>query len=408
MQKVTMKTKAEKAHRKPSLYGRDIDFSAYTYQAKEQKAIQDLRELPGQIREESQQAGITLERGCRSGTFFQIDHSVVLASSYQSGVEVMNISEALHTYDWLSAFLWNALSVDADKYTAQAELRQHHGYFLRALPGQKVIFPLQACLFMTQEGLAQHVHNIIIAEEGSEIHIITGCATASSVKEGLHIGISEFYVKKNAHITFTMIHNWSEDVMVRPRSAAIVEDNGVFLSNYICMKPVKSLQMYPTAYCAGADSIARFNTIVFAEKGSDIDIGSRVFLKAAGSRAEVTARAVSNGGSVTARGHLIGEVPGIKAHLECRGLLLSEKGIIHAIPELEGKAENIDMSHEAAVGRINEEEIQYLMARGLRDEEAKAAVVRGFLDVEIKGLPEQLQTEIKNALKMKEKEDYLM
>jgi Fe-S cluster assembly scaffold protein SufB len=408
MQKVTMKTKAKKAWRKPSLYGPDIDLSVYTDQAEEQMPVKDLRELPGQISEESREAGITLESGCRSGSFFQIDHSVVLASSYESGLEVMNISDALQEYDWLSAFLWKAVSVDSDKYTAQSELNRHNGYFLRALPGHKVVFPLQACLFMKQEGLAQNVHNIIIAEEGSEMHIITGCATALSVQEGLHIGISEFYIKKNARITFTMIHNWSEKIVVRPRSAAIVYDNGVFLSNYICMKPVKSLQMYPTAYCAGADSTVRFNSIVSAEKGSDIDIGSRVFLKAAGSRAEVIARAVSTGGTVKARGHLIGEVAGIKAHLECRGLLLSDEGIIHAIPELEGRADNIDMSHEAAVGRINEEEIQYLMARGLRDDEAKAAVVRGFLDVEIKGLPEQLQKEIKNALKIKEKGDYLL
>lgn len=408
MQKVALKTKAEKARKKPSLYGSDIDLSAYADQAEEQMLVQDLRDLSGPIREESRLAGITLERQCRSGSFFQIDHSVVMASSYQSGVEVMNISDALRKYDWLSAYLWHAVTVDSDKYTAQAELKRHHGYFLRTLPGQKVMVPLQACLFMQQEGLAQHVHNIIIAEEGSEMHIITGCATAPSVHKGLHIGISEFYVKKNARITFTMIHNWSEEIVVRPRSAALVDENGVFLSNYICMKPVKSLQMYPTAYCVGEKSTVRFNSVVSAEKGSDLDIGSRVYLRAAGSRAEIMTRAVSYGGVITARGHLIGEVQGIKAHLECRGLLLSECGMIHAIPELEGKAAHIDMSHEAAVGKINEEEIQYLMARGLREDEAKAAVVRGFLDVEIKGLPEQLEKEIRNALQAREKGGYFL
>ena len=92
------------------------------------------------------------------------------------------------------------------------------------------------------------MHNVIIAEEGSELHIITGCATAAMIeREGLHIGISEFYVKKGAKITFTMIHNWAPRMAVRPRSGIIIEEGGTFLSNYVCLKPVRTLQMYPTA-----------------------------------------------------------------------------------------------------------------------------------------------------------------
>jgi Fe-S cluster assembly scaffold protein SufB len=197
-------------------------------------------------------------------------------------------------------------------------------------------------------------------------------------------------------------------VEVRPRTGAIIEENGVFLSNYICMKPVKTLQMYPTAYCVGENATVRFNTILSAVEGSHMDVGSRVFLSAKGSRAELAARAITRGGDIVTRGHLIGEVPGIKAHLECRGLILSEKGSIHAIPELEGKVNNIDMSHEAAVGKIAEEEIQYLMARGLNNEEATSAIIRGFLDVEIKGLPEHLKREIKKAVETGERKERLM
>ncbi len=133
-----------------------------------------------------------------------------------------------------------------------------------------------------------------------------------------------------------------------------------------------------------------------------MDVGGRVFLRAKGSKAELVARAITRGGDIVTRGHMIGEVPGIKAHLECRGLILSEKGRIHAIPELEGKASGVDMSHEAAVGRIAEEEIQYLMARGLSSEEATSAIIRGFLDVEIKGIPERLKREIKKSISMGE------
>ncbi len=402
MSKVDVREKAKKAEKKPSAIGPDIDFNAFSEEAKEHGRVQKLKELSDEVKEKAISVGVDAEEACRSGSFFQMDHSVILSSAYQSGLEVMSTTEALKKYEWLRDYWWKAVNVDADKYTAQAELKQNHGYFLRALAGAKVEFPLQACLYMTQDGLAQNVHNIIIAEEGSELHIITGCTTAPRVRTGLHIGVSEFYVKKNAMVTFTMIHNWAEDVEVRPRTGAIVEDNGIFLSNYVCMKPVKTLQMYPTAYCIGENATVRFNTILFAREGSNMDVGGRVFLRAKGCRAELVTRAITKGGDIVTRGHLIGEVPGIRGHLECRGLILSEKGRIHAIPELEGKANNIDMSHEAAVGKIAEEEIQYLMARGLNSEEATSAIIMGFLDVEIKGIPEHLKREIKKAVRMGE------
>ena len=372
------------------------------------KGFEGLGGLTAEEKERASTVGIDAEEACRSGSFFQIDNSVIFSSARQSGLEVMSTTEALEKYDWLKDYWWKAVPVDADKYTAQAELKQHHGYFLRALPGAKAEFPLQACLYMSKDGLAQNVHNIVIAEEGSELHIITGCTTAQHVRSGLHVGVSEFYIKKNAKVTFTMIHNWAEDVAVRPRTGAIVEENGVFMSNYICMKPVRTLQMYPAAYCVGENATVRFNTVLLATEGSNMDVGSKVYLRAKGSRAESVARAVTTGGAIVTRGNLIGEVPGIKAHLECRGLILSEKGSILAIPELDGRVSGVEMSHEAAVGKIAEEEIQYLMTRGLASDEATAAIVRGFLDIEIKGLPERLREEIKKAVRTSEQEERLM
>ncbi|HUI67244.1 MAG TPA: SufD family Fe-S cluster assembly protein [Nitrospirota bacterium] len=407
MSKVNLKEKAKHSEKKPGAIGPDIDLAAYSVQAEKHDEIQRLTGLTDEVKERAVSVGIDADDACRAGSFFQMDHSVILSSAYQSGLEVMSTTEALKKYEWLKDYWWKAVEVDADKYTAQAELNQHHGYFLRALPGAKAEFPLQACLYMTREGLAQNVHNVIIAEEGSELHIITGCTTAQHVKSGLHIGVSEFYIKKNAKVTFTMIHNWAEDVAVRPRTGTIVEENGVFMSNYICMRPVRTLQMYPAAYCIGENATVRYNTILFAPEGSNMDVGSKVFLRARGSRAEVIARAITKGGAIVTRGNLIGEVPGIKAHLECRGLILSERGSILAIPELDGRVNGVDMSHEAAVGKIAEEEIQYLMARGLSGDEATAAIVRGFLDIEIKGLPERLKGEIKKAIRLGEKEERL-
>ena len=407
MSEMNVKEKAKVAEKKPGAIGPDIDLTAYSVSAEEHGEIQRLKGLSHEVQERSATVGIDAEEACRAGSFFQMDHSVILSTAFQSGLEVMSTTEALNKYDWLKNYWWKAVQVDADKYTAQAELKQNHGYFLRALPGARAEFPLQACLYMNREGLAQNVHNIIIAEEGSELHIITGCTTAPHVRTGLHVGVSEFYVKKNAKVTFTMIHNWAEGVVVRPRSGTIVDENGVFMSNYICMRPVKSLQTYPTAYCIGENATVRYNTILVAPEGSHMDVGSRVFLRATGSRAEAVARTITKGGDIVSRGCLVGEVPGIKAHLECRGLILSERGTILAIPELDARVGGVDMSHEAAVGKIAEVEIQYLMSRGLTSEEATAAIVRGFLDVEIKGLPEHLKAEIKKALRIGEEKGFL-
>ncbi len=399
-----LKEKAKGARNKAAQLGEDIDLESYSDDADNLGEVESLDELPMEVKDRAIAAGVDTHEACRSGSFFQIDHSVLFSNAHEKGLEIMGITDALEKYAWLEDYWWQVVAVDADKYTAQAELKQTQGYFIRALPGAKTMFPVQACLYMGKEGIAQNVHNVIIAEEGSELHIITGCTTAPKVKSGLHVGVSEFYVKKGAKVSLTMIHNWAKDVAVRPRTGTIVEEDGVFLSNYVCMKPVRDLQMYPTAYCNGKNSTVRYNTILYAPEDSKMDVGSRIFLRAKGSRAEVVARTITKGGDIIARGHLIGEVAEAKAHLECRGLILSEKGRIHAIPELEGKVEGVDLSHEAAVGKIAEEEILYLMARGLDREEATAAIVRGFLDVDIKGLPENLREEMRKAVEMGEKQ----
>ena len=196
-----------------------------------------------------------------------------------------------------------------------------------------------------------------------------------------------------------MIHNWAEEIHVRPRTGVLVEEGGRYISNYIMLKPVKTVQMYPTVRLAGPGAVARLQSILVTHPGSELDIGGRVILEAPHTRAEVIARSLTTGGKCISRGHLLGLVPEVKAHLECRGLILSPNGIIYAVPELEGLVAGVEMSHEAAVGRIAAEEIEYLMARGLDEEEAVSTIVRGFLRVKIEGLPPALEEEMDQAIK---------
>jgi len=396
------KSRAQAAVDKPAAYGSDIDLTRYSGEARECTYVEDLSDIEGLDAEELARSGVEISGRERSGSFVQVDKTIIHRKALGKGVEVLGTREALRKYGWLKGYYWNVVPVDADKYTADVELNSCEGYFLRALPGSRTIYPLQACLYVREPRFIQRVHNIIIAEEGSELHIITGCASEHDIEMAAHIGISEFYVKKDAKITFTMVHNWVEGMDVRPRSAVLVDEGGLFLSNYIVMEPVRSLQLYPTARLVGEGAVARFNSILVAQPGSELDVGSRVILSAPGCNAEIVSRAITRGGTIVARGHLKGEVEGVKAHLECRGLILDEGGSIHAVPELEGCVPDVDLSHEAAVGKIAQEEIEYLMARGLSEEEATSVIVRGFLNVKIEGLPPLLEREMRKMMELSE------
>lgn len=191
--------KAKAAISKPAALGEDIDVSAYVSSAEERPYRDDPSKLPTKTKEDMLKVGIKLDdTNQKSGTYIQMDNTPVHSSSGQEGIEVMAISQALEKHDWLADYWWQAVAVDTDKYTANVELSQHSGYFIKALPGYRPIYPVKSCLYLTKARLAQNGHNIIIAEEDSASHIITGCATASSEEAGLHLGVSEVLSKERS------------------------------------------------------------------------------------------------------------------------------------------------------------------------------------------------------------------
>jgi Fe-S cluster assembly scaffold protein SufB len=375
----------------------DINLENYKVDAKDHAYVEKLSQIDSTDAMQFLDVGVDIDENDRAGTFIQKDKSVIHCKTRQDGVEVMGISQALEKHEWLSDYMWGNISPDTDKFTLQAKEKPHEGYFIHALPGVKTKHPVQSCLYIAKDGFSQNVHNIVIAEQGSELHIITGCATAPHLVTGLHVGISEFYVKKGAKLVFTMIHDWGDKINVRPRTVTKVEEGGVIISNYISLRPVGSLQMYPTTHLNGKGAVARFNSVLVAGKGSLLDVGSKIVLNAPETRAEIISRGISSGGSIIARGNLIGKVAGIKAHLECKGLILND-GLMQAIPELTGHVPGVEMSHEASVGKIDQQEIEYLMARGLNEEEAISTIVRGFLNVDIEGLPAALKKKLDEAV----------
>ena len=379
-----------------------VDLSRYSMEAEAHGFQENLDRIDPVDADEFIKVGIEKQSSLRSGSFIQKDASIVHCSRSMEGVEISGIAQALEQDPGLEHYMWKLLDPEADELTRSTRNAPLQGFFIRSQQGVKTEKPLQTCLHIAKEGYAQRVHNLIIVEEDSELHIIAGCSTSSHLQSGLHIGLSEFFVKKGATLKYTMIHEWGEKITVRPKTAVHVEEGGVFISNYISLKPVGSLVTNPVTYLE-KDATARFNSILVAGKGSYMDVGSVVELRAPGARAEIISRAIVAGGTIISRGHLKSMVPGVKGHLECKGLILKD-GLLHAIPELSGFTPGVELSHEAAVGKIDNREIEYLMARGLDEGEAISTIVRGFLNVDIEGLPAELAARMDKAVQETEQD----
>lgn len=368
-----------------------IDLSRFSFTGGENaQTIDDLSRLPSEDKEALVYAGIDTDDKNVSASFMQLNHSNVHCHTTHEGLEVIDIATALKRYDGLPQHFWKIVSPDKDEITRMAREHLNGGYFIRARKGVKVEAPIQSCMFIKGNNAGQSVHNVVIVEEGAEVHILGGCATAHNARENAHLGITEYYVEKGGKLTFTMIHNWTDTTTVRPRSCGVVAEGGVFCNNYILLKPVADLQSYPCLKLEGRGARARFNSILVAPEGSYVDSGNRIELNAPDTCGEIISRTVTTGGTVISRGFIGATSVPAKGHLECKGLILGG-GRIHAIPELDSRIDGVELSHEAAVGKIAQEEIEYLMARGLDEDEATSTIVRGFLNVDIMGLPAPLK-----------------
>jgi Fe-S cluster assembly scaffold protein SufB len=341
--------------------------------------------------------GVYVKGVARSGSYILRDFHPLCLVADSEDIELLPIADALKRYDWLrEKYYWKAVPADLDEYTVRcASAPEPQGYFLHVKKEAKVPFPVQAYLYIARGGIAQVVHNVVILEEDTELRLITGCATGPSVTRVAHLGVSEYYVGKNARLTNTMVHSWGPEVVVRPRSGAVVEEGGVFVSNYVLLRPAKSIQADPRTWLNGAGASAKYLTIILGSKDSTIDIGGEVYLNAEDTSAELAHRAVCTGGHIYQRGLLIGSAP-CRAHVDCAGIVLNagEEGFIQSIPGLKALHPEARMSHEASIGRIAPEQVSYLQSRGMEEHEAISLIIRGFLGAEIVGLSPELDARI--------------
>jgi len=238
-----------------------------------------------------------------------------------------------------------------------------------------------------------------MVEPDAEAYIITGCTAHKKAPKGLHIGVTEIYVKRSAKLNYTMIHKWGPSFHVRPRTGILLEDGAELVYNYITLGSVASFQSQPSARLAGEGATLSMNNVVYLERSSDMDLGGEAFIEGRGGRVElITNAVVADRAKLTNRGRIVCDADNGRGHISCRGLMLSDEAEVSAIPCLVSRRMDSELTHEAAIGRISEEQLFYLMARGISREEAESLIVRGFLDTSPMKLPEHLDKGVRRVI----------
>jgi len=363
---------------------------------------ESLVDLPHRILQEAIHVGVNVNESASSGLFFHVDRETVYSkvnSAYRGQVEIMDLKDALKRRPSLRERMWKLVNREKDEYTRETAENWSGGYFMHIKPCAKVTLPLQSCLMITDENCRQRVHNIIVAGERSDSQILSTCAQHQETKAGAHLGVTEIWVENGAKLTFTMVHHWAPETLVRPRTGICIDSDAEFMSNYVCLTPTKDVQMSPRAVCEGLNSKAVFNSVLYVHPGSVMDIGSEAVLNGTRSVTEINTRAITRARShLISRGTIHGNSDKCRGHLECRGLILDEESILEAIPILIATRSGAELSHEAAIGKLSEEEITYLMSRGLSRDEAVGVLVRGFMDVSVMGLSPAVRREIERVV----------
>ncbi|MCI1778987.1 MAG: SufD family Fe-S cluster assembly protein [Bacteroidales bacterium] len=331
------------------------------------------------------------------GKFLMYGADIYHSAPCIPGVEILPLREALLFYPEIKEkYYFRAVDKDQDEFTRLASEKERNGYFIRVRKDIKVEVPLHTAMFMRHEMGTMCLHNIVVLEDGASLHLVTGCASECHLTGGLHVAVTENFIGRGARLTSTMIHDWGPQFVVRPRTATIVGDEGVYVSNYYSVKPAGDIQMNPFTRLEGKNSSAKYMTVIASFENTYSNIGGTVLMSGENSSAELISRAVNYGGTVVQTGLLIGAAKDARAHVDCSGLMLTDSGIIEAVPGLRAMHPDAKMSHEAAIGRINKGEVNYLQSKGLEEMQAVALIIRGFLDIGIDS--EGLDTELEKTI----------
>ncbi len=277
-----------------------------------------------------------------------------------------------------------------------------HNSFIYVPPGVNVEAPLQAYFRINAENIGQFERTLIIADKGSRVHYIEGCTAPIYTTDSLHSAVVEIIAMPGAYVRYTTIQNWSSDVYNLVTKRAHAHENATVewvdgnIGSKVTMK-------YPSVYLLGKGAKAEILSIAFAGKGQHQDAGGKVVHLAPHTTSRITSKSVSkDGGRSTYRGllHVAKGAKGVKSSVRCDALLLDEYSKTDTYPYNEINEEDATITHEATVGKIGEDQLFYLMSRGLSEQEALNMIVMGFIEPFTKELPMEYAVELNRLIQL--------
>lgn len=365
--------------------------------------------VPDDIKDTFEKLGIPkAEREALAGVGAQYDSEVIYhnmrSELAKEGVVFLDMETALREYEEMvkAHFMTRCVPPGDHKFAALHGTVWSGGSFVYVPPGVKVEIPLQAYFRMNAPGSGQFEHTLIIVDEGAELHFIEGCSAPQYSVNNLHAGCVELFVRQGARLRYSTIENWSRNTYNLNTKRAIVEKDGIM--EWVSGSFGSRVSMlYPSTILKGEGARVDHTQITFASKGQYLDTGSKVIHLAPNTTSRVVSKSISkNGGVAFYRGLLkvAADADGCKANVECESLMLDNESRADTLPTIDLKNDDIDIGHEAKIGRISEEQIYYLMSRGITEDEAKAMIVRGFVEPIAKELPLEYAVEMNRLIQL--------
>ena len=387
----------------------ELDFDDIYYYIKPiDKAGRSWDEIPEEIKETFDRLGIPeAEQKFLAGVGAQYESEMVYHRIQEQlerqGVIFKSIEDGLREHpDLFRQYFGKVVPINDNKFAALNSAVWSGGSFVYVPPGVEVALPLQAYFRLNSANIGQFERTLIIADEGAKVHYVEGCTAPMYSTESLHTGVIEIIVRPGAYVRYTTIQNWSTNVYNLVTQRAMVYENGTMewvdanMGSKVTMK-------YPSCYLVGEGAHGEILSVAFARDGQILDAGGKMIHLAPNTSSKIISKSISKGtGQSSYRGLLKVRrgAKNVRSHVTCDALLLDEASRSDTYPYMEIEEDDVTIGHEASVSKVDEDQLFYLMSRGLSEEEATTMVVSGFMEFFVKELPMEYAIEMNRLIRL--------
>jgi len=379
-----------------------IDFDDIYYYIKPSGGLNNSwDDVPDAIKDTYEELGIPeAERKYLAGVTAQYESEVVHHRNREDleeqGVIFCDMDTALREHpEIVRAWFGRIIPPNDNKFSALNSAVWSGGSFIYVPPGVKVEMPLQAYFRINAENMGQFERTLIIADEGSEVHYIEGCSAPTYSTDSLHSAVVEIVVKKSARVTYTTIQNWSTNVynLVSKRARVEAEGHMEWIDGNIGSRLTMK---YPAVVMVGPKASGEVLSVAYAGPGQHQDAGAKMTHAAPETTSKIVSKSISQGGGRSSyRGLIRVEegAHGCKSHVQCDALILDDESISDTYPYMEVGSDDAVIGHESTVSKVADDQLFYLMSRGLTEEQSMSMVVNGFIEPITRTLPMEYAVE---------------